>query len=280
MGFSSANKAGKPGKSGGKAGKPSSSKGASKERGGFASKRKAQEEEEEEELDEEEEEETDEDEEDEEDRPKKKGSARPGAKGSARSSSKTPARGQEKARASAGASRTKRKGKKSSYAGVSAKQDRDPIFMSGDFHFEFRTSEVTDQSGSDYFRAKFEVVSQEEQDEDSKHAEGKVCTYLQGISGSQERMGRPEIKRMVMAFSGYDDEEEFEEKIPSWELLCEAVEGDDDHGAFDEFGENPLEGRRAFCGVYYRSEEDSSDGKPYRGWRWKVDEDQDALVEE
>lgn len=131
------------------------------------------------------------------------------------------------AAAGAGAAKGAARVKKSKYAGVSAAAPRDPMPHAGTYRFRIVGCEpgFNPGSGTESFKAKLEIVDLDE--EAAQHHEtGDTVVAIFLTSGKGAQAGLARVKSFVMAASGYEDEDEFNDFDPDGEFIDACESGD------------------------------------------------------
>lgn len=128
------------------------------------------------------------------------------------------------------------------YSGLKLSDPRFPILEPGNGYVLkiLHTRESKIAGKKPWMKTQVEVLeSQNGVEPGSKRSILKCC------SDEAFEMSGPEIKNMVMACLGFDDEGEFEAQHEDWATMIDAVHGVE--AAEKEHGVNPLEGLTARC---------------------------------
>lgn len=109
------------------------------------------------------------------------------------------------------------------FSGVRANAEQFPVPLPGNYFFQFLSNRVTNGTGSEYYNATLLVLDSD----NNSHPLGSKCTFLQGLSGDQFRMGAPRMLRLLMGMLGYTEEQDFKWEFQDWEQLLERMHDGD-----------------------------------------------------
>lgn len=90
---------------------------------------------------------------------------------------------------------------------------------------------------------------------------GVEAGYIRSLDAESRSMALGDIKQLTMAAVGFRDEAEFEEQIPDWTELCEAVVNAEETVS-DSYGPNPLADAEIFVVVVPSGRTDAA-GRDY-----------------
>lgn len=151
--------------------------------------------------------------------------------------------------------------KPSRWAKVPSEQGKDPYIQPGDYVVELTNASLGYNEGKDRETAKL-AITVLQAEEGALQKEGDACFVGFMITGKGKKIGMGRTKAAVVAFSGCEDDDAYDEVDPEGELITSVLDGS---GALD--------GRRAYLCVtkgnaIINAETNQPTGEYYGNYSW------------